>query len=510
MFASIRKRSLSRAAGVQAKVPRYRFAGAFVALALLLIAIAPAAYAQSGAIRIVSDSNSNAEYRVFKIATVEGLPSDQAFDWAGLSGVTPPPGTDRPYPSYDPVAPDAAAQGRALVENVSEGVAHDEDGSLALWLSGHLRQGAAPVATVRADGPMVNVDNGWYLLISTGKRPLFAWVEGAPVTLGDKSDAPVLTKQVVVDGKPGDHVVAGGANSISYRLAVTVPATVELYTAYPLAIHDAWDSMLQPAGGKVSLSLSGEHGERDVTSLAQIAMSDRALDVSIDLIAAGAKPGDVLEVAYALRFANDAKPGSTGAVNEAYVTFPSHDGAGKTPEQTVRAYAVRGAISLVDGSGDPLADGRFAVRSKDGRWLAQDGSFGSEDERGVWATDADGRTPLLPAFVPGEYEIVQIEAPKGYAMPRGGVYPFTLVATAEDGRLHIELSIADPCTVLDVDAQAGTYVLQAVNTKQLIPGLPGFMPQTGDVPWMLAMGGLLVAGIALILIGARVRNGRRG
>lgn len=379
-----------------------------------------------------------------------------------------------------------------------------------MWLSQNLKRDAEPTATVLADGPTVNVDDGWYLLTSTGKRPLFAWVKGSPVTLGDKSDTPVLTKTIVSDGKPADHAVVGVVEPIQYRLAVTVPATIELYTAYPLSVHDAWDSMLLPAGKEVSVALVSGRDKRDVSSHAKIAMGEGSLDVSIDLIAAGAKPGDTLEIAYGLTLAKDALPGYAGAGNDAYATFPSHDGNGKTPAQTVRAYAVSGSIRLVDGSGKPLANGRFAVRAKDGRWLAQDGSFGAEAKMGVWSTGKDGCTPQLPAFAPGEYELVQVEAPEGYAIPHGGVYPFTLVVAVEDDQLLIEATISDPCTVLDVNAQTGTYVLQAVNTKQLIPGLLGVMPQTGDIPWMLATGGLVVTGFVLILVGKRARDGRRG
>lgn len=91
-FQSICTRSLFCFSEALARPSRSRLAVACAVLVLLMISMVPGfAYAQAGSIRIVSDSGSRAEYRAFRIATVEGLPSNDVFDWPALSGVTPPP-----------------------------------------------------------------------------------------------------------------------------------------------------------------------------------------------------------------------------------------------------------------------------------------------------------------------------------------------------------------------------------------------------------------------------------
>ncbi len=122
------------------------------------------------------------------------MPLNDQFDWPALSGVVLD--GHAAYPTYDHASPQAAKQGRALVQRVSDDVLSDDAGVLAYALSSYVADGALPSARVLAGGDCVSVENGWYLLVAPGRRPLFAWVDGAPVELGDKSDTPVAYKQV--------------------------------------------------------------------------------------------------------------------------------------------------------------------------------------------------------------------------------------------------------------------------------------------------------------------------
>lgn len=474
-------------------------AATVIGVAALVAAPAPAR-AGAGSLYITSSHGGDAVvYDAYRIADDAALPDNAQFNWPGLSGVS----LDgyEPYPAYDPASPNSARDGRALVERVSADVSVDNAGVLAHALEGYVVPGAAPVARVKADGPAVAVPDGWYLLRAHGRRTLFAWVDGGPVELGDKSDTPVVGKQVSSGAGWGRSAVAGSGRVVSFRVDAALPLSMEAARAYPLAIDDSWDEglVLDTDSIRVEL-LANDEPARDLTDAVEVEVSDRSIRVaSDDLRALGAEPGNALRLSYKMTIAPGAKVGVAGLSNSAHAGYEAWTGHCQTPAAAARVFAANLKLSKVDASGAPLAGAVVAIR-RGGEWLLADGSFGAESARLELASGEDGAFPVLPVLSDGSYEVVELSAPKGYRAADHAV--FQLGVHAGEGDLTLDAWASKPLRVAGVDAESATASLELVNEKAA-SGWPGFIPQTGDTAWWLAAATLAVAGAAVLVAGAR-------
>lgn len=473
--------------------------------AAALVAAPASAHAGAGSLHITpSMEGSAAVYDAYRIADGAGLPQDDQFDWEALSGESL---DGRPaYPAYDPASPSAAADGRALVERVSDDVLSDDAGVLAQALAAYVPEGAEPAARVVSGGEAVRVGDGWYLLRAEGRRPLLAWVDGAPVELGDKSDAPVVGKQVSSGAGWGRSAVAGSGRVVSFRVDAALPLSMEAARAYPLAIDDSWDEglVLDTDSIRVEL-LANDESARDLTDAVEVEVSNRSIRVaSDDLHALDAEPGDALRLSYKMTIAPGAKVGVAGLSNSAHADYEAWTGHCQTPAAAARVFAANLKLSKVDASGAPLAGAVVAIR-RGGEWLLADGSFGAESARLELASGEDGAFPVLPVLSDGSYEVVELSAPKGYRAADPAV--FQLGVRAGEGDLTLDARASKPLRVAGVDAESATASLELVNEKAS-SGWPGFIPQTGDTAWWLAAATLVVAGAAVLVAGAR-RKGQR-
>ena len=498
-----------------------RITAAVSALALCAI-LAPVAYAygnngSSGSLQITPSSDGvRAAYDAYRIADSAGLPLDDQMNWPGLSGVS----LDgrAPYPSYIPDAETAASDGRALVERVSADLLSDDAGVLAQALAGFLVKNARPAAHIVAGAGAVSVDDGWYLLVSPGRRPLFAWVEGAAVELGDKSDTPVLCMQVDTGSGWADHAVAGSGRVIDCRIDVSVPSSIEAGAVYPLCVRNTWDERLSIDKASISVSLlyQGTAGRSndtsiatavagDVTASVDIGVDDNSLQVHVDdLRKLHAAPGNVLRISYRMNLKPDEPIDSKGISNGAYAEFSSWKGEDKTPSDEARVYAMRVRVKKADESGAPLAGAVIALRNDKG-WLTVDGSFGDKNKRLEVVTGGDGAALFNPLLADGTYEVVEVVAPKGY-LPLVDGASFELEAEPTQGSLRMSARATSPLRVASVDARKSVVSFELVNKKEDDSGLlGGFIPQTGDTPWLIGCVILAFTGVIAVL-GGTARN----
>lgn len=481
-------------------------------LASLLCAMvlpAAVAYAKTaGSLQVIPTSDgSGAVYDVRRIADETALPCNDQFNWEQLAGAEL---DGRPaYPAYDPSAPTAAADGRELVERVSADVLSDDAGVLAQALTAYVISDAKPTARMAAGEGPVSVEDGWYLLTAAGRRPLFAWVDGAAVELGDKSDTPVVSKQVDAGAGWTDAAIAAPGRTLKFRVDVSVPLSIEAGFRYPIAVVDEWDEclVLAEAAPRVELLVAGVVDDaRDITSKAELKATASSLTLRADLCELGAKPGDVVRLSYEMRLAAEAQLDGAGVANSAYATFPSWEGGGKTPADEARVYAMHLNILKVNKDGEPLAGAVLALKNKDG-WLAADGTFGSQGKRVEVTTGTDGRAVFPVALADGVYDVMELQAPKGYDQLDQAA-PVELAAQVKDGSLTIKARATAPLRVGKVDASSATISLELTNELASEPVFPGgFIPQTGDSSWWLGVLVLVVSGVIALRAGLpRRRN----
>lgn len=441
-------------------------------------------------------SGASIVYDAYRVADEAALPCDNQFRWSDLSGKEL---DGRPaYPTYDPAAGDAARDGRELVERVSRDVSTDDAGVLAQKLVSFLAEDASPDARVTAGAGPVFVRDGWYLLRASGRRPLFAWVDGAPVTLGDKSDAPVLGKQVSCGSGWSDGVVAGQKDSLSYRVDTSVPLSVDAGGSYPVTIVDTWDErlLLNAESVRVTLMHAGSADESQViTDQAEISIERETLSVSGDFLAWGAKPGDVVRLSYEMSFDPHARLDGKGAANTAFATYRSWLGDSKTPVDETRVYGMQLELKKVDKGGKPLAGAVLALRNADG-WLDANGAFGEEGRRIELVSDADGMVEIPAMLSSGPYEVVELQAPAGFRKEEKPI-KLELAAECAKGALTLRARASSPLRVADVDADRASVTCELVNERASQTTL-GFVPQTGETLWLTAVVVMAAAGCLVI------------
>ena len=475
-------------------------------LASLLCAMvlpAAAAYAKTtGSLQVIPAlDGAGAVYDARRIADEAALPCNDQFNWEQLAGAEL---DGRPaYPAYDPSASTAAADGRELVERVSADVLTDDAGVLAQALTAYVVSDAAPTARVAAGEGPVAVEDGWYLLTAAGRRPLFAWVDGAAVELGDKSDTPVVSKQVDAGAGWTDAAIAAPARTLKFRVDVLVPLSIEAGSRYPITVVDEWDGrlVLADAAPRVDLLVAGAvEDARDITSRVELKTTLSSLTLRADLCELGTKPGDVVRLSYEMKLAAGAQLDGAGVANSAYATFPSWEGGGKTPADEARVYAMHLNILKVNKDGEPLPGAVLALKNKDG-WLAADGTFGPLGKRVEVTTGADGRVAFPVALADGAYDVVEVQAPKGYTQLDQPV-PVELATQVKDGSLTIKARATAPLRVGKVDAASATVALELTNERAKKPIFPGgFIPQTGDSAWWAGALVLVVGGAVALRAG---------
>ena len=395
------------------------------------------------------------------------------------------------------------------MEAVSDRVADDGDGSLAALLAGCLAdEAAAPGVSVAADQGTVAVEDGWWLLVAEGRRPLLAWVDGALVELGDKADTPNLVKEVKdnVTGTWSDSGTYGSGQALEYRLTVTLPLSMESYDPYWIELHDTWDARLSLDEGSVRVALVAQSGgEKDLTAVTRVSADGTSLTARVDdLRSTPAAPGDALVLTYTMYPDAQSAPGSAGLVNEAWANFPSWDGDGETPHDRNRVYSFRASVAKSSPGGAPLAGAVFALRDASGAWLAADGTFGAEEGRATFTTGEDGLASSIALLAPGSYVLVELEAPDGYLLPEDPEAPFTIDATHDFDHVDLKVEASGAAEVASVTADEGSFTLSVVDE----PKTPdGSTPRTGD--WTGASAvlvTLLGAGLVMVGLATRRRN----
>ncbi|MDO4436483.1 MAG: prealbumin-like fold domain-containing protein [Coriobacteriaceae bacterium] len=459
-----------------------------IAMVVCVSACLPAqAYAAGkGSLQIKNTSGADATYLVVPIADADALPLEENFAWVDVAGQKV--GDNDPFPSYDPNASNAKAQGRALVEAVSRAVTKDENGSLAHWLSGYVAADAEGTCDqLVSGGDALSVDDGWYLLVAKDRRPLLAWVEGDPVVLWDKSSTPVLTMDVKTDEDWSESAVYGAGKTLSYRMTMTVPDTYSLFTTYACAMHAEWNPLLSLREGSVHVELNTTSRKAvDLTDFATVEAGESAMDIRFaDLCQTEAKPGDSIVVTYELDADAVTGSGAAGLLNTAWATFPSFDGEGRTPSVSVKAYTSKMYVRAATRNGKTLEGATFALRGADGKWLTSDGRFAGESERGLWKTDASGKVEIAPVLGCGVYTLVETKAPAGYELAAGSESTVKLTAEHSIENFTLTCSTSGAAKVDEVDAQDASVTLLVEHDKKKEPpsdplDIIGKLPQTWD------------------------------
>lgn len=476
-----------------------------------------------GSIQVVTSTGARVTYNAVRIADVDGVPLDATFDWEALAA-NPLPG-ESPFPAYDADGPAAHEQGKKLVNAVNDRVTTDADGTFAQHMTTFVTDAGWEGATVIKTGAgPVSVADGWWLLAAEGRRPLLVWVDGNASVVGDKTDTPICTKEVLDNetGLWGSSGTIGAGEVAHYRLRLTLPESMNSHASYGVTLHDVWDAGLLLQENSLSVHLLSGTDDDDITAEAELTVGASSFDVAIaDVKSLGAHPGDVIEVRFSMTLDPSVEVGAEGLTNTAWTTYPSQDDdEGETPPDDTKVYTFRVHVHKTNASDASLAGAVFAIRNEAGAWLTADGTFGSESNRAEIVTDASGMATVPAPLAPGTYELVEIRAPEGYVLPQNPVATFTISADHTVEQLDFTVEIEGDATVEEISGEDASFVVQVVNTTQPphddddeddggpdeSEGPDDDLPGTGDAAGivLIAAGAIALVGMGLVTLGRKL------
>ena len=402
-------------------------------------------------------------------------------------------------------------------------------------------------------GTTATLSQGYWLVASTdsamgtdqaGTAPVLALVGGSPATATAKAAVPTVGKQVLEDATSAWQTQADATvgDSLSWRLAATLPAGITGYSSYGITLHDTLSAGLaEPQDVHVYVAAPAaddaaafwatgdtpgdEWTELDASSFttAYTAIGDGAtFDVTIDDLISVMKAADLdfaggarIAVVYDAPLTASAAQGSTeGNPNEVTLRYPKSpysDAFAETQPQSAIAYTWALQITKRDDATDaPLAGAVLRVTDDQGRHLSQDGTWTADDA--TVTTDANGQVTAA-GVDSGTYTVEEVQAPVGYALA-SGASTVTLFVDLDPShivhaRIQADVKAAAPLRADSFDAAAGqanVSLLDSATSTAQGGGIASLLPKTGDRFYGILVALAALAG-AIVLLSKRRGKG---
>lgn len=411
-------------------------------------------------------------------------------------------------------------------------------------------------ATALTAGTTATLSQGYWLVASADSAvgvgqaataPILALVGGSPAQATAKAAVPTVGKEVLEDStsawqKQADATVG---DSLSWRLDATVPAGITGYRSYGVTFHDTLSAGLaEPSNVHVYVAApaaddatafwaDGAEPGDEWTELdpfafttAYAAADDGAtFDVTVDDLMQAMKDagldfagGARVAVTYDAPLTSAAAVGTAeGNPNEVTLRYPKSqysDAFAETQPQSAIAYTWALQLTKRDAANDaPLAGAVLRVTDDQGRHLAQDGTWTSDDA--TVTTDANGQISAA-GVDSGTYTVEEVQAPEGYALA-SGVTPVELtVGLDPDHIVHAQIEAAvkaaAPLRADSFDAATGqvdvSLLDSATDTSEGGP-IASLLPKTGDRFYGILVALVALAGAIALLAKRRGRGSSR-
>lgn len=323
--------------------------------------------------------------------------------------------------------------------------------------------------------------------------PIFKLVDGAtPVKIAPKKKIPTVEKEILNDrdenNQDGYTAQEGWSNvadsqvgqEVSYKLTGTIADNYATYDTYTYKFTDtlsqgltyAKDSLevyalngqkytkinpesynaVEPAGGNGVLTVNFDKGNGLKSATA--ANDDETLNIGAET---------KIVVFYKAELNSKASYEVAGNDNKVYLEYsnnPMAAGTGKSVTKVVTDHVFRLDVTKVDSedTNKKLKAG-FKVKVMDGegsedadsqgKWLAQDGTFVTEDKAYEFTTDETSGQIYIPGLDAGKYQITETTTPKGY----NTIAPVIITVTPDyddDGNLT-GLKVSDNSGMVDTN-----------------------------------------------------------
>lgn len=330
----------------------------------------------------------------------------------------------------------------------------------------------------------------------------------------EKIETPTVDKlvgEVSVNGDVTWQKVADAQANVwvPYKIVGTLPTALDKFKTYRYAFFDQLDPALELDTSSVRVELLGKDGSTlaDLTKGFSATYANNRLTVStadLKAIAPQATGGCTVVVTYKARLIPEkAQPGTADpADNYVSLEFTKNyetGELGRTPESRARLLTWELDLNKVatNNADKHLAGARFTLKGTDGKYVGAQGE--PVDEPYEFVTGKDG-IAAIPGLDAGTYELTETSAPKGYAKLTS---PIAITITSQLDQDSVRLGAASDSSaaaISAVDTGAGTVRVDVSNS----PSTPwSFLPHTGDLVNMAAVGCIAALGVFLVIAAGR-------
>ena len=279
------------------------------------------------------------------------------------------------------------------------------------------------------------------MAVSAALSPIGAIAE--PVKL----KTPTVVKEVMEDRDSSWNEMADASvgELLSFRVQGTLPERLDMYDTYYYSFVDRCSEAISVDSGTIKVSLvAGDDEPVDVTDKFAVSFEDNVIRASCDDIKVAfsdLSDDSYFLLTYSATLNNLATTGFSNTndnfchvehtkqkvVDSSLLVAPVGavaDGVGigdvnpdiaSTPDAkaSVATYAVD-LTKIAGDNGKTLSGAKFTIEDESGKYLGEDGYWGSKDSAKVFETDKDGKL-AFSGLDTGKYKLHETAAPSGYS-----------------------------------------------------------------------------------------------
>lgn len=298
----------------------------------------------------------------------------------------------------------------------------------------------------------------------------------------EKSTVPVPTKNVLDSSTPAPtwstQTTAGVGDTASYRLQATLPEDLDAYTSYSLWFNDHLSEGLAYVPDSVHAYIVHQDVRTEKSGLATT-IDKQSLRVGADNIKALAPtltPTDVVVVEYDCTVLPSATCGlanpNTNTLTLQYSSSPNDNTLAEQPiHPHADVYSFRIDLhKIAQDDQSSLQGAHFVIKNTQGLYRTEAGTWAKDQaDAQVAITDKNGMASF-PALGEGAYELVETQAPTGYALLAKPVPVTISVTDMNTNEPTLTASVAgDNVEVISVNAATGVATVQVEDPKSDSP-----------------------------------------
>lgn len=499
----------------------YKLTSAFFALLLSILMIGltliPASATESTGTITIQNVKKDETYSFYKIfdLTYQGTDADRTYNYRvnqnfdnffGTLGLTGYSTTDGKITS---------AESKLAYDYVSSKTTPNQIADFATDLAKYAKSNnIAPAKEVTAtsndDITINNVESGYYVMTPSASSDVLMSALFSiktvtdSVTITNKSVYPSLSKTIVEGNNNVDKNNAAYGNIVNYKLASSVPTSMNGYENYVFTITDVLDKDFT-FNDDVVIKV----GDKTLTKDTDYTVNNANNTITINFINfinynTDTYRGKDIVVTYSATVENTADIGSVGNTNTAHLTYSCNPADTSETQDTldVSVTTYIAGIQFTKKSADSskaLANAKFYITSTDGNITNALTNGNAQNTNKIDVTTDNTGVINITGLEAGTYKIEEYSAPNGYS--------------SLDNPINITISFNEQTGEFSATSSSDEHIsnLQMLNsgenngiaTFDILNESMAVLPNTGSMTAILIVALAVIAVVIIILLVSR-------